>query len=265
MYRATILLFALALATAACKPKEEATVDNTAKPTTEAPAPTAPTQAEAPTPAAEGVGTIVGKITLAGEAPKMADLDRKSDPFCAKTKKIEPYVRAAGGNLQDVLVRLPVGAAKGAPAAPAVVSQHECMYEPFVTGVMTGESVIIKNADKTTHNIHTYDGDETLFNEAQPPGAPDLNKTVESDGGTVIKFQCDVHKWMQAHVVVTDHPFFAVSGADGSYKIEKVPAGEYELEAWHPYLGVQKVKVDVKKDATAEIAFTFKAADYNKP
>ncbi len=258
------LLLAISVAAVGCKGKEggdttEKPADQGATPTTETPKPEQPAQAE-------GKGTIKATVTLNGTAPEMPKLDRKSDPFCAKTEKTAPYVKVADGKLADVLVRLPVGAVKGeAPDTPVVVDQVECMYDPYVQGAVTGQQIQIKNSDKTTHNVHTYVGDETIFNEAQPPGAGAIEKEIEADPSNVMRFQCDVHKWMAAYVVITDHPHFGTTDESGTVTLTDVPAGEYELEAWHPHLGVQKQKVTVEKDGTAEVAFTFDAASYKAP
>ncbi len=38
---------------------------------------------------------------------------------------------------------------------------------------------------------------------------------------------------MSAYIVVAETPYFAVTDADGNYKIENVPPGTYTLNAWH--------------------------------
>ena len=62
---------------------------------------------------------------------------------------------------------------------------------------------------------------------------------------------------MRAFVVATDHPFFAVSGADGAFAIKNVPAGKYELEAWHSRFGVKKANIEVADGKKAEVTFTY--------
>jgi hypothetical protein len=66
-----------------------------------------------------------------------------------------------------------------------------------------------------------------------------------------------VHGWMHASVGVMSHPFFATSGEDGSFTIKGLPAGTYELEAWHEKLGTQTMKVTVTENGTATAEFTF--------
>jgi hypothetical protein len=92
--------------------------------------------------------------------------------------------------------------------------------------------------------VHTFKGFETWFNQAQPKGSAVVTKELEDT--KVIKFICDVHPWMRGFVVVSAHLFFAVSGGDGSFKIEKIPAGEYTVEAWHPRYGPKTAKIKVE-------------------
>ena len=40
--------------------------------------------------------------------------------------------------------------------------------------------------------------------------------------------------WMQAHLFVTEHPYYARTDRDGSFRLEHVPSGTYELVCWMP-------------------------------
>ena len=258
------IALALVVALGCSKPAENPRPSD--KPTA-TPPPTTPTTPTTPTASDKpGTATITGKIMFEGAAPKMAALPRQSDPFCAKTKMDSNDVMVKDGAVKDVLVRLPVGAAKGAaPAEPVAIDQKDCMYVPHVAGLVSGQKISVTNSDGTTHNVHSYVGDETKFNEAQPKGSAAVQKDVEAEAGEVMKVKCDVHAWMESYVVVTDHPYFAVTGDDGSFKIEKVPAGTYKLEAWHPKMGVKTVEVTVADGASVEAKFpAFAPTDYKK-
>jgi hypothetical protein len=74
----------------------------------------------------------------------------------------------------------------------------------------------------------------------------------------MVRFKCDVHPWMSAYVGVLDHPFYAVSAADGAFEIKNVPAGSYTIEAWHEAAGVQTQQVTVTEDGSVTADFTFK-------
>jgi plastocyanin len=220
--------------------------------TTTATAPPAATMTAPPAPAAPtGNGTVTGVVTITGKVPVMADIaERKGDPVCAKTKmSYNDVIVDKKNDLKDVLVRLAPGSIKGKFPAPSdvMVEQKDCMYVPHTVGIQSGGSVIVKNADKTTHNVHTYKGQESQFNQGQPPGTPDIKlpeKGKTYDEG-VITFKCDIHKWMAAYGVVTDHPYFTVTGDDGTFKLDKLPAGKYKLEAWHSQFGSKTVDIEV--------------------
>jgi plastocyanin len=203
-----------------------------------------------------GTGVITGTVKLKGRPPESKGVTTP-DPFCAKQAiKEDDVVVNAGGGVKNVVVRVVKGAtgAYEAPRTPAIVDQNGCMYRPRVQVVMAGQPVQIQNSDQTLHNVHTYKGPSTLFNQAQIPGMAPMTKTF-SDGGQIVKFKCDVHPWMTGYVAVATNPFFAVSEADGSFKIEKLPAGTYTLEAWHERLGTRTlVDVQVAADKPATVA-----------
>jgi plastocyanin len=219
--------------------------------------------------AATGNGTIKGVVNLTGKPLEMKVPTKRKETDVCKDKEVSyNAVVSKDGKLQDVLVRIEVGGVKGefkAPDKHAVIDQHECMYSPRIQGVVAGQDVDIKNSDGTLHNVHTYKGTESLFNQAQPKGSDPLTKQWD-DG--IIKFTCDVHPWMRGFVVVTDHPFFAVTGADGTFTIPKVPAGKYTVEAWHAHYGMKKAEVTVADDKPGELTISYDGTeaepDWNK-
>jgi len=228
------------------------------------PAPSAAAPAAAPAagqaPGATGRGTITGVVKLGGTAPVMELTKRQADPFCAKTPmKEEDVMVGPGGGLKNVIVRLTTGVsgAYAAPTTPAVVDQSACMYRPRVQGIVVGQPLQIKNSDQTLHNIHGYKGASTLFNKAEIPGLPPMTQQL-TDADQIVKLKCDVHPWMTAFVLVSSHPFFAVTGEDGSFKITGVPAGSYTVEAWHERYGAKTAQVTVA-DKPVIAAFQFTA------
>ena len=207
-------------------------------------------------------GSITGAVTWTGPAPEAKPVDRASDPVCAKTARGTDDVVVTDGKLRDVLVRIKVGGAPAAaaPTTPAVIAQSECMYAPRVVGVIAGQALEIRNLDATFHNVRGNALTKVLWNLAQPKGAaPIVRDLAGRAAGDVVSLHCDVHPWMAAWVVVSDHGFFAVTGADGAFTLPGVPPGSYTVEAWHPTLGLKTAKVKVKKGKPTKVRFTFAA------
>tara|TARA_R110002096_G_scaffold433887_5_gene653989 strand:+ start:122958 stop:123665 length:708 start_codon:yes stop_codon:yes gene_type:complete len=206
---------------------------------------------------AKASGTISGSVQFSGKAPARSSIDTSSDAACGP-KQDSDAVIVTKGKLQDVHVRIKNGTAgkHKAPSAPVVIEQIGCVYTPHVLGAMVGQPVAIRNKDKTMHNVHAYIGKETWFNRSQPKGAPDIVERDTGEAGEVFELKCNVHAWMHSYMPLTDHPYFAVSGSDGSFAIKNVPAGSYTVEAWHPKYGLKSTKVTVGKTG-AKISFSY--------
>ncbi|HVK78475.1 MAG TPA: DUF2012 domain-containing protein [Kofleriaceae bacterium] len=210
----------------------------------------------------KGTGTIAGAVSWKGAPPPRPELDRSTDPVCAKIKRLGEDVVVEAGKLRDVHVRLANGSAgtHAAPATPVVVVQSECMYGPRVVGLVAGQALEIRNADATFHNVRGNLGTKILWNLGQAAQQPAITRKDLGAAGDVVSLHCDVHPWMAGWAVITDHPYFAVTGADGAFVLKDVPVGTYTLEAWHPTLGLKTAKVKVTRGKTAKATFTFAAA-----
>ena len=108
-------------------------------------------------------------------------------------------------------------------------------------------------SDPTNHNIHTYSFDNDPINVMMTPGQDYIYQFEEPE---MVKAECDLHKWMSAWIVVTDNPYFAISGEDGSFAIPGVPSGKYKLTAWHETLGTMTRKIKVG-DGVTQADFDF--------
>jgi plastocyanin len=207
-------------------------------------------------PAAAAPAVIQGRVRYLGKPPART-LDRAADPSCTPAKVPAEDVVVSDGGLRDVHVRLVLGkpGKAKAPKAKVVVRQVGCAYRPRVVGAIAGQTLVVENGDPTMHNVHAYAAEETAFNRSQPKGATPIEHALAAPG--LVTLKCDVHPWMRAFVAITDHPWFAVTGADGGYAIAGVPPGTYTLEAYHPTLGTKAKPVVVAPGKPAAVDFVF--------
>ncbi len=228
----------------------------------QAPAPSAGPSAVAPA-AATGTARIQGVATYANGDPDAA-IQMGADPVCQDLHS-EPVmtekVVTDGGHLANVFVYVKSGISgkHAAPSQPAVIDQKGCQYHPHVSGVVVGQKIVIRNSDPTLHNIHALPAKNAEFNAGQPFQGMEMEKSFDRPE-VMVRFKCDVHPWMSSYMGVLEHPYFAVSGADGSFSIGSLPAGTYTLEAWHEELGTQTQEVTVADGQTLDVAFDFKPA-----
>ncbi len=218
------------------------------------------TQSGAMSAAVRGDGTILGEVLLTGAPPSMQPLKLGADPICAGASSRDEQVIATDGKLENVFVRLTDGPRQPPPSEPVVIDQVSCVFRPRIQGAIRGQTMQIRNGDRTLHNVHGYSGTSTLFNYAQPATSHPVERGFP-DGARLIKLKCDVHPWMTAYILVTDNDYFAVSGRDGSFSIQGIPAGSYHLEAWHERFGVKTAKVTLGKGETARVAFSYSPED----
>jgi plastocyanin len=248
-----VVIFSLA----GCGSKEEPVVQNAAPSVSEA----VPQQAAATasvSAALQGSGSLRGVVRVNGLAPDTEPLQMSADPYCA--------ANADSGAINESLIVNPTGGMKNAfvyiksglegrtfapPAAAAVLDQQGCRYHPHVIGLQVGQPLEIVNSDSTLHNVHALPKASKEFNLGMPLKGMKIKKFFSAPEMGA-KFKCDVHPWMSAYACVLAHPFFAVTGEDGSFELKNLPVGQYTLAVWHETMGEKEIKVTVTEGETLQ-------------
>ena len=224
--------------------------------------PAAAPKSEAAAPAAAGSASLSGKVAFEGTPPKAEKVKLNADPKCAAMHKegLERVaVKVTNGGVADVLVYVKSGV-KGTypvPTDPVLLDQQGCDYHPHMLVLRAGQPLKIRNSDDTLHNIHPRPTLNEEFNIGQARQGMEKEKNLGKPE-VMIPVGCDVHPWMRAYISVLDNPFFAVTKEDGTFEIKGLPAGEYEVEAFHGKLKSQAQKVTVKDGEAKSLSFTFK-------
>ncbi len=198
--------------------------------------------------------TIKGQVVWAGKVPKQEPINTKgADAACVKGKKAvleEDYIidpKTKG--LKEVFVWIqPTGAAKGAPfpekdihpslAKPAnaalSIDQPCCRFIPHVLAARAGQQLTIENSAPFGHNANWTSDQNGNFNQIIPAGQKfALPKALVAEAGQ-IRLACNIHGWMTAYVRIFDHPYYALTDADGKFEIKLAPTGKFNLFVYHP-------------------------------
>jgi plastocyanin len=209
-----------------------------------------------------GKASISGKVTFTGAAPTPKKIATSADPKCEEMHADKPLTSEAvivnsNGTLRNVFVYVKGGLEDKTyptPTDPVEIDQKGCQYRPHVFGMQAGQALKIKNADPTLHNIHAQCANNAEFNIGQPNLGMETTRTFAKPE-IMVHFKCDVHPWMSAYVGVLTHPFYSVTGDDGTFALKNLPAGRYVVAAWHETYGEQTQTIAVADGESKEITF----------
>lgn len=211
-------------------------------------------------------GSITGTVTLDGPAPAMKPIDMSANQACVQanpTPVIPPVIVVGGhGALANVVVYVKSGLGSyrfDVPQETAVLVQKNCMYEPHVMALMTGQPFEVQNDDPTMHNVHPMPKHNRQWSNSQPAGSAPLRETF-THAEFAMPVLCNVHPWMRAYVFVFDNPYYAVTSKSGTFALDGLPPGTYTIEAWHENYPAQEQTTTVGAKESKTISFTFEAA-----
>jgi plastocyanin len=207
-------------------------------------------------------GTIEGVVHVEGPVSPPARLP--VTPECAaqrETPLLSGDLVAHDGNLENVFVYLKEGLGDRVFAVPGdsvKIDQRGCVYNPRVVGAMVGQPITFINSDPLLHNVHGSPRDSSAWNFGM--GVRGSERTLRIPKPEVmVSVRCDVHPWMQGYIGVLDHPYFAVTGADGAFSLRDVPPGDYVVAAWHERLGTREARASLAPSGHQQVPFTFTA------
>lgn len=227
----------------------------------------APGEAPSPSPtsqtAADPTGAISGVISYTGGDDPDTQIDLSGEPKCQALHEgpvtTERVVTDAAGHLANVFVYVAAGLEGRSfppPEGRVVLYQRGCLFHPHVFGVQVGQTLVVRNSDGTVHHVHATPELNETFDRSQPFAGLQLERTFDR-AEVMVPFNCGIHPWMSAYAGVVDHPFFAVTGGDGSFTIGGLPPGTYGVEVWHEELGTRSARVTVPEGGTAELSFDY--------
>jgi len=210
-------------------------------------------------------GTLRGRITFHGAAPAKTAISMNAEAWCEAAHKKDPVFDQAvmvgkDAGLANAFVYIQAGL-EGKTFEPVketvTIDQHGCMFQPRAIGIRAGQTLIVTNSDEVSHNIHPLAKNNREWNQQQPPQSPALQRKF-ARAEVMIPVKCNVHAWMHAYIGVVEHPYFAVTGPDGSFAWINVPPGDYTIAVWHEKLGEQSRQVHLEKSGQAAVDFVYR-------
>jgi plastocyanin len=200
-------------------------------------------------------GTLEGTVLIQGKIPTLAvkkvfnpyanDYD---EPEAEPTPPPEPdhhllvYLEGVPGNYK-------------APSKDPVLGQKYKHFEEDIVPVIAGGELEITNNDTVYHHIRSSTKPWVFnLNKKAPGETVTVNFDAKKGSDTrVVPIYCDIHSSMRAHVVVLDNPFYALlKETGGKFKISGIPAGTYTLDAFHPTLKFDPIKVIIPASGKAK-------------
>ena len=242
-------------------------------------------------------GTIEGTITLDGSVPepKAFNLITFPEPaYCGRISNgrgwrlLHDFVVGHQGGLKDAIVLLEgVEAGKPFEVSVPLIEARDCMFQPFMTVVRNGHAVEVINMDPVMHDIQGYEtspeaGARVLFNTPlvmnyqhrrgdlhalhnHAPGKSLVGPIYLNKGRRTFYMQCGFHAYMESWAMAVNNPYYALTDAEGKFKIDQIPPGTYQLVVWHPQTGPGTTKsVVVQPDGTLVEQLTLPAPRGNR-
>jgi len=214
-------------------------------------------------------GTFTGKVVLSGTPVVLPPLiamgaDVKDKEVCAAVDvPDERLVLGAGNGVANAFVYLPKAPKNGKklePAAePFLFDQKNCRFFPHCVVLPVGQTVKVLSDDTVAHNTHTYPNKNQGVNSGVAPGDREgkLEFTYRKSEAQPLSVKCDYHTWMTAYHLPLDHPYAAVTDAEGAFTIPDLPSGKHTFVVWHEAVDgnfiERKLVVEIQPDATTDM------------
>jgi hypothetical protein len=209
-------------------------------------------------------GMILGVIGVEGDVPPRPLIPTMEvDPVCASYNKggarVDDIV-VERGRLANALVYVETAALDSQtfdprPWVPAL-GRRKCRTVPHVLAMQAGQTLYVQNGDRSAHNYNFQTKVNPIFNQSLSPGGSFEVPFTKPEPPFVVR--CNQHPWERGYVAVLPHPFFAVTGRGGSFAIEGLPPGDYEVVVWHEKFKEARAKVTVGARESKAVNFSYR-------
>ncbi|MHB8481819.1 MAG: carboxypeptidase regulatory-like domain-containing protein [Nitrospiria bacterium] len=222
-------------------------------------------------------GSISGEVFLKGPVPSPRIFHLNLYPFAYFCKKVSDgndnrllseFAVSDAGGLQDVVVVVKgVSRGKAFSTPEGVTHATNCVFLPFVSVVKNPQAIKVINDDSVFHNIQVYQSEKgnIVFNSPLPVQSTEAGVLKFEPSKHVAQWICGMHEFMQRWSYVVENPYFAITKADGSFKIDRIPPGTYTITAWHAHMKISEQKVTIRAGKVSPVNFEFQSSELIYP
>ena len=201
--------------------------------------------------------TLKGRIVFPGDIPAQVPLViTRDEEVCGGIGLLDEtlIVNKQNRGLQNVVVWLssktevPVHPSLMDRSKPVRLDNKDCRFVPRIVPIRTKQVLQCTSTDPVSHNVAVYARRNQPFSIIVPKGEP-LERTFRREELLPIRVDCSIHAWMRAYLVVTEHPYAAVTDSNGRFTIKHVPRGKWQFRFWHEMPGY----LDTLNDGTQAV------------
>jgi len=223
-------------------------------------------------------GTIQGKAILTGTMPyprvyhlilfPNIDMCAEIETDDEMNRVLDDFKISEDGGLKDVVITLEnVEAGKPFNKEPILIDSEDCKFSPDVNVVRQGEAFKVNNIDAVMHNSQVYQAErgKIIQNLPIPPESITDGKVTFQKKYKIFQMICGMHEFMQTWGYRVQNPYYFITKLGGDFKIDNIPPGDYNLNAWHYLMKPKSEKIHVAKNGTVEVKFSFNADKVVRP
>ncbi len=188
-------------------------------------------------------GTISGLVIFHGPTPPANSIIVTKDiEVCGAThpNASEPGRGAGIGNVLVYLDTITSGKPFTNTPSSARLDEFHCAFNPHLQVVRSGTLLSISNSDKVEHHFHLLLNGTSVLNDEEAVGAAPHELTLSTTG--LYTGTCNLHPWMRGFVMVTTHPYYALTDSNGRYTLANIPPGRYTLKMWRDNWAIDQPK-----------------------
>lgn len=180
-------------------------------------------------------GTLDGTITLQATGPDTVVATGKDATVCGDSAVVsETGASSARGNALVWIDGIEAG--KSLPdLRRETVTMERCRFEPRVLAVVSGSTINVLSRDRVAHDARFYregGGEPVAYVHTVDEGQVVPSEKIAATPG-IVEVRCSRHPWARGYIAVFEHPYFAVTDANGAFRIDGIPAGTYVVKTWH--------------------------------